>query len=195
MRPKQELIDLRTQRVYEIARMVLRNDWSYGSSILDLAERWKLHKTTLHGYYAEALRIIAGELGPELRAAADQMIVETFQLKEMALAKGSYRVIIDEAGSMQKELLPDPDVKAAIAAVRLRGDILGITGAHKTDHRPNRLRGKSIKEIYVELKHELLMIGKELGSDVTITEDPPIVLKEIKAKEIESVENKESEDK
>ena len=175
------LAEQRTERLYEVAKMILRGDWDYGTTVLELEREWGVHRSTLHRYHAEALRMISGELGPMLEAASDHMIVETFQLKQIALNKASYRVFIDEKGDYQKELLPDPDVKAAIAAVRLRGDILGITGAHKTDHRPNMLRGKSMKEIYIELKQELVMIGKELGSEVTITEDPPIKQKEQKA--------------
>lgn len=110
-------------RVLEVMRIMTAGQWRTGVSHVELAQKHGVSPSTVKNWAAEASRLIKLSMGDgeEVRARIASML-ENFA--SVAMAREGY--------TMGGDAYPNPDVKAATAAVKTLAEVLGlITQKHE----------------------------------------------------------------
>ena len=109
-----------------ISRLMVERKWRSGRDHKALAPIWKMAVRTVG-----ARALIAAKAVHLSRGDAGTFIAEKLAELDSAIAMGfeRTRMIRFKVGDdWEEEAVPDPDLKAVIAAVRVQGEIMGVVG-------------------------------------------------------------------
>lgn len=114
-----------------IIRMMLRAEWRGGPSRKALAAEWGVHERTVGDRAIIASGFLA-RTGKELEAEALEALAELDTIKALALA--NMKSLVTKDGEVIE--VPDPKLREATEAIKLKMDIRGITSKSRGRNLP-----------------------------------------------------------
>lgn len=138
------------QRMNEVVDIISSGSWRAALTARELGKRWGVAKSTVDRYYQNALMYIRQDMG-DPDTIRTEIAVRCDDLIDRAINRIQLRVAWDpEANKFQQYTAPDPDVKGATAALKLRAQVLGVLVhkyEHEVDEKRKLLAGKSTKDM------------------------------------------------
>jgi hypothetical protein len=125
-RAREECTTPKEQEDY-ILRMMLRGEWKGGRSRKMLAKKWDLHERTVGDRALIASGVLA-RVGAPIEQEVHAALAELEGIQAMAL--GHKRAVTVSDGHLDGshvEYVADPQYRDAIAAIKLKMDIRGVT--------------------------------------------------------------------
>lgn len=124
-----------------IARDMMMRRWRAGASHERYAKEWGISERTVSQRALEASRAIQLSIGDTGGFIAAKM-AELDTIIRDALEKTKHFTLQVSKDNWEVHSTPDPDLKAAIAAIRVQAEIVGVIGRAKQQPRDEDVKSK-----------------------------------------------------
>jgi len=125
--PSPAQIEQRTQRINACIAIMGEDGWLEGRTAKELADKWGCSYTTVRSYRSEALRVLRLNLAADLDDERNRIILRLEHCYRAAMDRKVERAVYNaQRGEVEIHETRDPDIKAAVTALRQTEHILNL---------------------------------------------------------------------
>lgn len=133
----------RDDAVDRIVKLMLRGEWRGGKTRAEMADEYGVHERTV-GDWAMIASGMLVRAGTPIEKLIDEKMAELEGIQRMALE----RVKVIHSADGETNIVPSPELKEAIAAIRLQMEIRGVLTRHAPKQADKPASGDGVESHY-----------------------------------------------